>query len=58
MLLQSQDPVREVREVAQIVLEGADEAVVRVVGQRAVQVRVEVQLQPNSSAGILEWKLD
>ena len=27
------DPVREVREVAQIVLEGADEAVVRAVGQ-------------------------
>ena len=35
------DPVRE---VAQIVLEGADEAVVRVVGQGAVQVRVEVRL--------------
>ena len=38
------DPVREVREVAQIVLEVADEAVVRVVGQGAVQVRVEVRL--------------
>ena len=38
------DPVREVREVAQIVLEVADEAVVRVVGQGTVQLRVEVRL--------------
>ena len=38
------DPVREVREVAQVVLEGADQAVFRVVGQCAVQLRVEVRL--------------
>ena len=38
------DHVGQVREVAQVVLEGADEAGVRVVGQVAVQVRVEVRL--------------
>ena len=38
------DHVGEVHEVAQVVLEGVDEAVVRVVGQGAVQLRVEVRV--------------
>ena len=38
------DHVGEVSEVAQVVLEGADQAVVRVVGQGAWQLRVEVRL--------------
>ena len=55
------DHVGEVCEVAQIVIEGANQAVVRVVGQGAVQLRVEVRLhevQGDVALSSCWWCLD